>query len=90
MNVTIEFLNQIEGRPDWLGPWFRMPDLCRQREGLEYGCASTVDQVFGYASCYLHTDGMVDACNGDLTASQLLELATYACRVEDEVAKLNA
>lgn len=84
--ITVEQLNAIEGRPTWMGQWFAMPNPTRDREQIGWSVAAPAQESLeGFAQIYLKLDGRVDACNGDLTTTQLLEFATYARRVEIEV-----
>lgn len=74
MEITREFLNAIEGRPEWLGLWVNKDGSpatawC-DRASIEFG-------PYG--------DLRVCVESFHWTPAQLLELATYARRVEIEV-----
>lgn len=84
MPITIELLEQIPGKPTYLGEWFKAPDLpAYTGSGFGWVVNSTIESgLFGYANIYLKTSGHVDPCCGDLTAKEFLDLAQYAYAVE--------
>lgn len=78
MEVTTEFLNKIEGRPEWLGEW---------RLGIAFGdafwyCKRPSKSRF---ALYVNEEGVVFAADPNLRSSDNLQLALYARRIEIEV-----
>lgn len=80
MEVTTEFLNKIEGRPEWLGEWgyiFASGELalyCRDKRPEFDVCVF----VEGGKDVRVYVAPKI-------AAATALELATYARRVEIEV-----